>query len=71
LCSSMLTGHHDASQLPEVMLGGGGGRIKGARNLDYLKNPNRQMSRLFMSMMDKMNIRPKTFGDATAPLDEI
>ena len=71
LCSSMLTGHHNASQLPVVMLGGAGGRIKGGRNLDYLKNPNRQMSRLFLSMMDKMNVRPKTFGDAVAPLDEV
>ena len=52
-------------------LGGAGGRIKGGRNLDYLKNPNRQMSRLFLSMMDKMNVRPKTFGDAVAPLDEV
>ena len=71
LCSSMLTGHHNASQLPVVMLGGGGGRIQGGRNLDYLKNPNRQMSRLFLSMMDKMNVRPKSFGDATAPLEEV
>src|SRR5439155_4163342 len=27
-CSSMLTGNHDANQLPVVMLGGAGGRIK-------------------------------------------
>ena len=71
LCSSMLTGHHDASQLPVVMLGGGGGRIKGGLNLNYLGKDNRQMSRLFLSMMDKMNVRPKSFGDATEPLDEV
>ena len=71
LCSSMLTGHHDASQLPVVMLGGGGGRIKGGQNLNYLGKDNRQMSRLFLSMMDKMNLRPKSFGDATEPLDEV
>ena len=71
LCSSMITGHHNARQLPVVMLGGGGGRIKGGRNLDYLKNPNRQMCRLFLSMMDKMNVRPKNFGDAVAPLAEV
>lgn len=71
LCSSMLTGHHDASQLPVVMLGGGGGRIKGGQNLNYLGKDNRQMSRLFLSMMDKMNVRPKSFGDATEPLDEV
>jgi len=71
LCSSMITGHHNARELPVVMLGGGGGRINGGRNLNYLKNPNRQMCRLFLSMMDKMNVRPKTFGDAVAPLEEV
>jgi len=29
------------------------------------------MCRLFLSMMDKMSVRPKTFGDATAALDEV
>jgi hypothetical protein len=71
LCSSMLTGHHDATQLPVVMLGGGGGRIKGGQHLNYLGKNNRQMCRLFLSMMDKMNVRPKTFGDATEPLNEV
>ncbi len=71
LCPSMLAGHYDASQLPMVMLGGSGGRIKGGRNLDYLKNTNCQTSHLFLSMMDKMNVPPKTFGDAFAPLDEV
>ena len=71
LCSSMLTGHHDATQLPVVMLGGGGGRIKGGQNLNYLGKANRQMSRLFLSMMDKMDVHPKTFGDATKLLEEV
>src|SRR5947207_11921483 len=30
-CSSMLNGNHDANQLPVVLLGGAGGRIKGGR----------------------------------------
>ena len=38
-CSSMLTGSHDATQLPVVLLGGGGGRIKGGRVLDYRDKP--------------------------------
>ena len=71
LCSCILAGHYDALQLSMVMLGGSGGRIKGGRNLDYLKNTNRQTSRLFLSMMDKMTVRPKTFGDVAAPLDEV
>lgn len=71
LCSSMLNGHHDANQLPVVMLGGGGGRIKGGRNLDYLEKPDRQMCRLYLSMMDKMGVRLDKFGDANEPLNEV
>lgn len=70
-CSSMLTGNHDASQLPVALLGGAGGRIKGGRVLDYGDNPDRQMCRLYLSMMDKMDVRPSTFGDATSMLEEV
>jgi hypothetical protein len=70
-CSSMLNGNHDATQLPVVMVGGGGGRIRGGRVLDYKDKPDRQMCRLFLSMMDKMDVRPGTFGDARQPLDEV
>lgn len=70
-CSSMLNGNHDASQLPVVMLGGGGGRIKGGRVLDYSGKPDRQMCRLYLSMMDKCGVRPGNFGDATLPLEEV
>src|SRR5207253_7354919 len=39
-CSSMLTGGHDATKLPVVLLGGAGGQIRGGRVLDYLEKPN-------------------------------
>ena len=71
LCSSMLTGQHDATQLPVVMLGRAAGRIHGGRNLDYRENPDRQMCRLYLSMMDKMDVHLDQFGDATEPLDEV
>lgn len=70
-CSSMMTGNHNADQLPVVMVGGAGGRIKGGRVLDYTGKPERQMCRLFLSMMDKMDVRLPKFGDASAPLDEV
>ncbi len=70
-CSSMLTGSHDNSQLPVVLLGGGGGRIKGGRVLVYKVKPERQMCRLYLSMMDKCGLRPGTFGDAKVALEEI
>jgi hypothetical protein len=70
-CSSMLTGSHDATQLPVVVVGGGGGRIEGGRVLDYLGKPDRQMCRLFLSMMDKVGLHLDTFGDAREPLLEV
>ena len=70
-CSSMLNGGHDATRLPVVLLGRGGGRIQSGRVLDYGNNPNRQMCRLFLSMTDKMNVHIDRFGDATEPLSEV
>jgi Protein of unknown function (DUF1552) len=70
-CSSMMTGSHDATQLPVVLLGGGGGKIKTGRVLDYTGQENRQMCRLYLSMMDKMEVRPGKFGDAAEPLAEV
>jgi hypothetical protein len=71
LCSSMLNGHHDANQLPVVMIGGGGGQLKGGQNLDYLESENRQMCRLYLSMMNNMGVRLDSFGDATEALAEV
>ena len=71
MCSSMMTGGHNNDQLPVVIVGKGGGRIETGRSLNYRDQPNRQMCRLYMSLMDKMNVRPKTFGDATEGLNEV
>ncbi len=67
-CSSMLNGSHDASQLPVVMLGKGGGRIETGQVLDYRGETDRQMCRLFLSVLDKFGLHPDTFGDANEPL---
>ena len=70
-CSSMLTGSHNAKQLPVVLLGGAGGQIQGGRVLDYLDKPNRKMCSLYLSMLDKFGIRPKQFGDSNERLAEV
>ncbi|HQW30062.1 MAG TPA: DUF1552 domain-containing protein [Verrucomicrobiales bacterium] len=71
-CSSMMAGaKHDNDQLPVIVLGGAGGRLKGGRVLDYKDKPERQLCRLFLSMMDKMEVRPETFGDAKMRLEEV
>lgn len=70
-CSSMLNGHHEAGRLPVILLGGAGGTIQGGRVLDYTGQENRQMCRLYLSMMNKAGVARNHFGDATEPLHEI
>lgn len=71
-CSSMMAGaKHDNDQLPVILLGGGGGQMQGGRALDYTHAADRQLCRLFLSLMDKMDVRLDAFGDATARLSEV
>ena len=70
-CSSMLTGSHDATKLPVVLLGGAGGKIQGGRVLDHRNDPNRKMCSLFLSLLDKADIHLQSFGDSTQPLSSI
>jgi len=70
-CSSMLTGSHDATKLPVVLLGGAGGQLKTGRVLDYLEKPNRKMCSLYLSMLDKVGVNLKSFGDSDERLAEI
>ncbi|MGB0580519.1 MAG: DUF1552 domain-containing protein [Limisphaerales bacterium] len=71
--SSMLTGQHNARQLPVIVLGGAGGRLKSGRTVNYWGKPDdqRQMCRLYLSMMDKTGLHLDRFGDANEPLSEV
>lgn len=69
--SSMLNGHHHVRDLPVVLVGHGGGQVQGGRVLNYKNQPNRQMCRLYLSLMDRMSVRLDRFGDADEPLQEI
>ena len=71
ICSSMMTGAHDATQLPVVMVGRGGGKIQTGRVLDYTGKPNRQMCRLYLSMLEHAGVHLDRFGDATERLSEV
>jgi hypothetical protein len=70
-CSSMLTGRHDATQLPVVLLGNAGGRIEGGRVLDFRESPNRKLCSLFLTLLDKAGVHLNAFGDSKEPLTEI
>lgn len=70
-CSSMLTGSHDATKLPVLLLGGARGQLQGGRVLDHRNDPNRKMCSLFLSLLDKADVHLKAFGDSTEPLSSI
>jgi hypothetical protein len=71
MCSSMMSGIHDATQLPVVLLGGGGGKLETGRVLSYHGKPNRKMCSLYLSLMEKCGVRLTAFGDSTAKLAEV
>ena len=71
MCSSMMSGIHDATKLPVVLLGRAGGQLQTGRVLDYSGKANRKMCSLFLSMMDKYGIHLKAFGDSTERLAEV
>ena len=52
-------------------MGPGGGGLKGVRVLDITGKPERQLCRLFLSMMEKLNVQLKMFGDAKSLLEEV
>ncbi len=70
-CSSMLTGSHDATKLPVVLVGGAGGQLETGRTLDYLDRSDRKMCSLYLSLMDKFGVTLDRFGDAAERLAEI
>ncbi len=71
-CSSMMAGaRHDNDQLPIFLLGRGGGKIQGGQVIDYRQQSDRQLCRLYLSLMEKMNLPLKQFGDATSKIGEV
>jgi hypothetical protein len=57
---------HNSSQVPLLLAGGLGGTLKTGRSLDYLSagNERRKLCSLYLSLMDRMGLELKEFGDA-------
>jgi hypothetical protein len=64
---------HDNTRLPLVVAGGLGGTIKTGRTLDYLEagGDNRKLCSLFLSIMDRMDLKLDRFGDAETRLESL
>lgn len=58
---------HTHEDLPLLLAGRAGGKIKPGRRIVYRKET--PISNLYMTMMDNMGVKTEHFGDATGPLD--
>jgi hypothetical protein len=57
---------HDHFPLPNLLVGGANGRMKGGRHLRY---PDRTpMTNLLMTMLDKVGVKQEALGDSTGTL---
>ena len=52
--------------LPIVVVGSGGGRLKGGRHLRY--DNDTPLANLFVSLLDKLDVPVEQFGDSTGQL---
>jgi hypothetical protein len=69
--NSMWSGtRHDASRLPVVLAGGLGGTLKTGRVLDYRGkgDEDRKLCSMYLSIMDRMDVKLPRFGDADGRL---
>jgi len=69
--SNMWSGSkHDSSKVPVVLAGGLGGTLETGRVMDYTAqgDDNRKLCSLYLSIMDRMNVKLEHFGDAETRL---
>ena len=69
--SNMWSGsRHDSGKLPVLLVGGLGGTLKTGRVLDFSRegDDGRKLCSLYLSLMNRMGVKARRFGDASAPL---
>lgn len=66
--SSISDGHsHSRKNLPAVLLGSGGGRIKGGRHIQAAKDT--PVANLYLTMLDTVGVKLDHFGDSSGKLN--
>jgi hypothetical protein len=58
---------HNHDNLPLLLVGGGGGQIKGGRHIRYPEGT--PMTNLYLTVLDKLGLPVEKFGDSTGKLD--
>jgi hypothetical protein len=69
--SNMWSGsRHDSTKVPVLLAGGLGGTLETGRVLDYTGNrdEDRRLCSLYLSLMDRMDVKLERFGDADTRL---
>ena len=61
---------HESTRVPVLLSGGLGGRLPTGRVLDYLDagDDKRKLCSLYLSLMDRMDVKLDRFGDANTRL---
>ena len=62
---------HSAPKLPLIVGGGLGGTLKTGRSLDFEGSKQRDVSGLYLGIMDRMGVSLPAFGSATERLSEV
>ncbi len=64
---------HNSQKVPLLTAGGLNGQLKTGRLLDYEQRPDgeRKLCSLYLSLMNRMGVLEKEFGDADAPLMDL
>ena len=62
---------HSAPKVPLLLGGGLGGKFKVGRSLDFEKSRDRKMSSLYLTIMDRMGVSLKQFGNSKEQLTGI
>ena len=60
---------HSPYNLPIVMAGSGGGKLKTGQNIQFEKNT--PLANLYLTMLQNMDVNVDKFGDSTRALSEI
>jgi hypothetical protein len=60
---------HDHFPLPNLVVGGAAGKMKGGRHLKYADHT--PMTNLLVTMLDKVGVRQESIGDSTGTLENL
>ena len=60
---------HDHFPLPNLVVGGAAGKMKGGRHMKYTDHT--PMTNLLVTMLDKVGVKPESLGDSTGTLENL